>query len=173
MGRGYPDPVTVAFLGAYTRVWSSTYNICPSAPPGRPKRDFGLAFAPTRYRAEERGRTRGMDDKCMPCRPSRSVRPPPRPQGVFDLTQARLATNFRRRSIPPRVILYEPRTPDLTQSHECKHTWDSRVGVWHEVLTSCGGLPPATSRRPTLLLLGCVLLLRLGTLLLLRLGTLH
>ena len=113
-----------------------------------------------------------MDDKCMPCRPSRSVRPPPRPQGVFDLTQARLATNFRRRSIPPRVILYEPRTPDLTQSHECKHTWDSRVGVWHGVLTSCGGLPPATSRRPTLLLLGCVLLLRLGTLLLLRLGTL-
>ena len=101
----------------------------------------------------------------MPCRPSRSVRPPPRPQGVFDLTQARLATNFRRRSIPPRVILYEPRTPDLTQSHECKHTWDSRVGVWHGVLTSCGGLTPATSRRSTLLHLGCVLL-RLGTLLL-------
>ena len=48
----------------------------------------------------------------MPCRPSRSVRPPLRPQGVFDLTQARLATNFRRRSIPPRDLhAYELRTP--------------------------------------------------------------
>ena len=103
----------------------------------RPKRDFDLAFAPTRYRAEEGGRTRGMDDKRMPCRPSLSVRPPLRPQGVFDLTQARRATNFRRRSIPPRVLLaYELRTPDLTQSHECKHTWDSRVGVWHGHHTS-------------------------------------
>ena len=104
----------------------------------RPKRDFDLAFAPTRYRAEEGGRTRGMDDKRMPCRPSRTVRPPLRPQGVFDPAQARLATNFQRRSIPPRVLLaYELRTPDLTQSHECKHTWDSRVGVWYGPQTSC------------------------------------
>ena len=132
----------------------------------------------------------------MPCRPSRSVRPPPRPQGVFDLTQARLATNFRRRSIPPPVILYEPRTPDLTQSHECKHTWDSRVGVWHGHHTSytppdpgsrglypvviharyrSSGRGPIGSRRwawRSVSIRGGATLLLLGCVLLLRLGTL-